>query len=263
MKFIKMIITIFIFFAIVAGLIGGYIYNTNWMYKYKGEFDRFFGEGNWEYVDKESKLSRYATEYYTRSRRYYGTSGEIPETYHNWYVRFYNKYGEEEYWKFTDHALKINNDKYGILSSKRFTKKQALYQDLMYLSFYLVGKEILHEVIQEVLTENEASIFRVEMSFRGRPDRTLYNYLAKQSWFTVSGATAEHYLTSGKHTFYIDIFAYDYRFQKLTEQEQQNVINSLEEIEKMLLERYGENASFSIFINQHNKVEYKDGVKQP
>lgn len=262
MKIIKKTMTILIIFAIVAGLIGGYIYNTNWMYRFKGELDQFFGEDNWEYIDKESKSSPYVSDY--RKGYRYGTPSEVPETYHNWYVHFHNRYGEEEIWKFTDHTLIINNDKYGIFSSKRFTKKQALYQELMYLSFYLVGKEILHEVILEVLTENEASIFDVKISFRGgRPDRKLYSYLSKQPWFNVEEVSAEHYLTSDKHLFYIDIFAFDYRFEKLTEQEQKNVINGLEEIERRLLERYGEHATFSIYINEENKVRYKNGEKQP
>ena len=46
----------------------------------------------------------------------------------------------------------------------------------------------------------------------------------------------------------------------LTEEEQQNVINSLANIEKRLLETYGENASFEILHAEYT-VKYADGVK--
>lgn len=231
------------------------------MYRFKGELNQFFGEENWEYVDKESKSSPYVKD--TIRGRGLVAPQEIPERYHNWTIRFHNKYGEEEYWRITDHTLKINNDNYGIFNSKRYSKRQAFYQELMYLSFYLVGREIYHEVIREVLTENEANIFDVSISFGGgRPGRELYSYLANQPWFTVEKATAEHYLTSDIIPFYIDIVAFDYRLEKLTLQEQQNVIDSLEKIEKLLLERYGGDATFSIYINEEYKVRYKKGEKQ-
>ena len=49
--------------------------------------------------------------------------------------------------------------------------------------------------------------------------------------------------------------------EKLSEQEQENVVNSLENIEYRLLEKYGDNASFEIHYDEYN-VEYVDGMKQ-
>lgn len=67
-------------------------------------------------------------------------------------------------------------------------------------------------------------------------------------------------ILQGNYDFYLIIRIHDYRLEQLSEEEQENVINSLANIEKRLLETYGENASFEILHAEYT-VKYADGVK--
>ena len=146
-------------------------------------------------------------------------------------------------------------------SSKRFKARQALTQELMEISFAVVEEEVHNEIVKEGLTEAEAHCIYVNMSYHdGNPQRKFYDKLAKESWFNVGGVTAGNYLSSDLYDFYLIIRIHDYRLQQLSEEEQQNVINSLANIEKRLLETYGENASFEILHAEYT-VKYADGVK--
>ena len=58
----------------------------------------------------------------------------------------------------------------------------------------------------------------------------------------------------------MSIRIHDYRLEQLTKEEQENVVNSLDNIEKRLLEKYGNNASFEISYGEYD-VEYVNGVK--
>ncbi len=73
--------------------------------------------------------------------------------------------------------------------------------------------------------------------------------------------TAKDYLTNDLHDFYIYIHIHDYRFKKLTEDEQKHILDSLEDIEKALCEKYGKHASFEIYFDSEHKAEYEDGIK--
>ena len=103
-------------------------------------------------------------------------------------------------------------------------------------------------------------IAAIEELKRNSVSREEYDKLAKESWFNVGGVTAGNYLSSDLYDFYLIIRIHDYRLQQLSEEEQQNVINSLANIEKRLLETYGENASFEILHAEYT-VKYADGVK--
>ena len=126
----------------------------------------------------------------------------------------------------------------------------------------VVEEEVHREIVREALTDEEANCIYVDMSYNdGNPPRTFYDKLAKESWFTIEGVTAENYLATDLYDFYLSIRIHDYRLEQLTKEEQENVVNSLENIEKRLLEKYGNNASFEISYGEYD-VEYVDGVKQ-
>lgn len=159
--------------------------------------------------------------------------------------------------------LKINNDKYGICSSKRYSSKQALILELMDISCAIASEEIFNEIIKSELPKNVADCISVSISYNGgNPKPEFYDDLFKQSWFNIENATAENFLACDLHEFYLDIKAYDYRANKLTTHEQQNLFDSLEKIEKKLLDKFGNNASFKIYFDKDNKVEYSKGTKQ-
>jgi hypothetical protein len=239
--------------VIKIGLGGG-----DWTKKYKFELDQFFGEGNWECVSKEKKESS-ITE---KTVSDYGDYNESIGKYTNWSIRFKNKYGEDRTAVITNHVLMINNSKHGLFSSERYSKRQAFYLELMDVSLDLAADEIHNDVIKSELTEAEANCVDVTMMHSGNPKPKFYDALAKEKWFTVNTVTPENYLFNELHQFYISIDLYEYRFGKLTEQQQKNVIDSFERIEKRILDKYGEKVSFEIFFDEGNSVEYKDGVKQ-
>ena len=124
------------------------------------------------------------------------------------------------------------------------------------------NKEGEKEIVREGLTDEEANCIYVEMSYHdGNPPRSFYDKLAKEEWFTMEGVTAENYLATDLYDFYLIIRIHDYRLEQLSDKEQENVVNSLENIEKRLLEKYGEDASFQILYGEYN-VKYEAGVNE-
>lgn len=132
----------------------------------------------------------------------------------------------------------------------------------MEISFDVVEKEVHKEIVSKGLTDEEADCIYVELSYHdGNPPRSFYDKLAKEDWFTIEGVTAENYLKTELYDFYLIIRIYDYRLEKLSGKEQENVINGLVNIEERLLEKYGEDASFQILYGENN-IRYKDGEKE-
>lgn len=244
----------------VIGLITNYFKYQNWLYRFEEELDQFFGEGNWEYIDKETKESMVYKEYFRGTRRL--PPSERPGKFNNWYISFTNKDGEKVEWYISNHLYKINKDKHDIFSSKRLSSKQAFYIELMDIALYTASKEIFHEFIKNELTENEAASLDISIHERGRLNREFLNSLMKEQWFTINNVTAEDFLTNDLQEFNILIRGHDYKVDKLTAQERQNVLNALHRIEKRLIEKYGEHASFEIIFDGERLVEYKDGKKE-
>jgi len=222
--------------------------------------NQFFGEENWEYISRETKESMVYSERVTNS---IGCRRKIPGNFQNWYIRFKNRNGTEQTSIITDHVLKINHNKYGHFSFKRLSTKQAFYMGLMDISLEMASQEIFNEIIRSELSQKEANCFSVYMGSRGdNPKPKFYNALSKEPWFTADKVTAENYLSWDLGDFYIEISDYKYRLDELTDQERQNVFDSLKNIEKKLLEKYGDNASFEICFDEEYQVEYIDGCKK-
>ena len=125
-----------------------YYKNKDWTIRFKSELDLFFGEGKWECISEETKESIIYTEYIS-VRSNPALSGEVPGKYTDWNIKFLNKEGNQEIWKITNHTLKINNDKYGFFSSKRYSNKQALVLELMEISCGLAGEEVFNNIYSE------------------------------------------------------------------------------------------------------------------
>lgn len=235
--------------------------NNNWTIRFKDEIDNFFGKGNWECISEETKESIIYTTY-IRVRENSSLSKEVPGKYKNWYIKFKNNNGIDEIWKISDHTFKINNDKYGIFSSKRYSNKQALALELMDISFEIASEEIYNEIIKKELPENIASCIDVSISYNGgNPKPEFYDKLLKQSWFNAKDVSAEKFLETDLHEFYLDIKAFDYKVNKLTDEEQQILWNSLNKIENTLLYRFEDNASFELYFDKEHQVEYSKGIK--
>lgn len=104
---------------------------------------------------------------------------------------------------------------------------------------------------------------RVLISYRGgNPEPEFYDKLLNEEWFTVEEVSAEKFLSYEEHNFYIDILAFDYKLEKLAEEERQHIFDSLGSIEKKLADKYGIDASFNIYFDKDHQAEYVDGKKQ-
>ena len=247
----------------VIGILGVCWLFGDWTIRYRARLDTFFGKGNWEVVSGDAEMERWKI-YTIRSNSSWEGYGQNQHRrmYRSWNILCENKEGEKEIWEISNHAYKINQGRYKIYSPKRYRVRQALTLELMEISFNVVEEEVHNEIIKEGLTDAEANCIYVEMSYHdGNPPRSFYDKLAKEDWFTIEGITAENYLATDLYDFYLIIRIHDYRLEQLSEKEQENVVNSLENIEKRLLEKYGENASFQILYGEYN-VKYEDGVKE-
>ncbi|MCD8321515.1 MAG: hypothetical protein LUC89_01335 [Oscillospiraceae bacterium] len=247
-KLTGVIVVIAVVIAVVIYFMSGL-----WPIRFKNELDAFFGEGNWEKISSETNTSMmYTVHHYTSDGLYnYDSDG----TYTKWYILF-TRDDEEEIWTISNHTYKINHSKYSILSADRYSAKQALVQQLMDISCEVAAEKVQYDLLSEILNEEQIESLRVSISYRnGNPSPTFYNRLFKQDWFNVENSTAENYLKTDLYEFYIDILAYDYKFNQLSDEDQADLLNSLDEIEQLLLDTYGEYAAYEIYLGEGYSAE--------
>lgn len=246
---------------IVIALYGVYRFLSGWTIRYRSELDDFFGEGNWEVISEETKKDR--KDYVRRENIFGETSGQKKKVgfYREWDIQFENKDGEDEIWKLSTHTYVYNHERYSFFNPKRYSGKNALTLELMEISFAVVEEEVHNNIVKQGLTDEEAQCIYVDMSYRdGNPPPSFYDDLADEDWFNIEGVTAGNYLATDLYDFYLHIGVHEYRIEQLSEEEQDNVKDSLDDIAKRLLEAYGNNASFEINYDGY-KVEYDDGEK--
>lgn len=92
-----------------------------------------------------------------------------------------------------------------------------------------------------MLTQEEADCISISMMYHvGNPQPEFYDRLWEEEWFKADSITADDFLAAELQDFYIRIHIYDYRFQNLSEEEQQHVTDSFEAIQQALIRQYGE-----------------------
>ena len=215
-------ITTALLLLIAAAVFFIWYYLRTWPLRFHGELDAFFGKGNWKQISSETRESLMYSVYHRSTNP--SLSGERPGKFHEWDIAFTNRSGETEIWTISDHTMRINQDKYWLLSPKRYSARQALTQELMDLSFGMAGQQVLDEILRDILPEQEADCINVEISYRnGNPPPGMYSRLSRQSWFNVEQISASEYLKTDLYDFYIRILAYDYRVEKLTQEEQEHL----------------------------------------
>ena len=97
----------------------------------------------------------------------------------------------------------------------------------------------------------------MEISCRnGNPPPSMYSRLLRQPWFTAEQIDASLYLRTDLYDFYIRILAYDYRVEKLTQEEQAHLFGSLPEMEEALQEAFGACADYDIYLGEGYTAEY-------
>ena len=240
---------------IIALGVGIWYYLTTWPLRFGGALDDFFGKGNWQWVSSESKESRIYSVYYT-SRSNPALSGERPGTFHEWEIAFENRAGEQELWSITDHTMKINHDKYWLLSPNRYSARQALTLELMEVSFAVVEQEISDEVLSAVLTPEQVECVDVILSYHGgNPPPEFYDELRQQPWFRADQVTAQDYLQSDLYDFYVWIRVYDYRAEQLPAEQQQSLKDSLDDVVQALQDAYGSDVGYEVYLGEGYRAE--------
>ena len=184
-------------------------------------------------------------------------SGDRPGSFHEWDIAFTNRSGETEIWTISDHTMRINQDKYWIFSPERYSARQALTLELMDLSCYMAGEQVLDEILRDILPEREADCIDVYITYRnGNPPPSMYSRQRRQPWFNVDQISASEYLKTDLYDFYIRVLAYNYRVEKLSQEEQEHLFGSLAEIEKALQEAFGAYADYDIYLGEGYTAEY-------
>ena len=249
------IIPVVILALIVAGFVAGWFALRTWPLRFHRELDQFFGVGNWETVSEETKRSMMYDEYL--AVRGTGYSDSVDGRFHEWNIAFTNREGETELWTISDHTLKINNhDHWFPLDPERYTARQVLGQELMELAFDMAGEQAQEDILGDILTDGERACLDVEISFRGGwPNGDLYTELLNEPWFNIQELDAEKFLQSDLYEFYVDVYAYDYRVEKLAPEEQQHLMDSLGDIEQKLKAAYGDDVPYEIYLGEDIHAE--------
>ena len=255
MKKMKRLGTIAAATLLVAGIAAGIYLMNAWPLRFRSELNRFFGQGNWEWVDSEKKQSRMYSVYYRASE--YDAGNSVPGSFREWDIVFTGPEGEEQLWTLSDHTMRINHDRYWFFSSHRYSAKQALVQELMEITFSIASQRLIEEQLLGILSQEEVDCLLVDLSYHGgNPPPDFYDELAEQSWFSAQGATAADYLKSDLYDFYIRIQVYDYRAGKLSEEQQAHLTGSLSKIEAALQQAFGADAAYEIYLGEGYSVEY-------
>ncbi|MCD7894538.1 MAG: hypothetical protein LUG60_12700 [Erysipelotrichaceae bacterium] len=248
-KIIGIGVIVIIVVALIIGISLWFV-SGSWPTRFKGELNSFFGEGNWEEISSESYESMmYTVHHYTGDSLYdYDTNG----TYTEWDILYNN----EEIWTISNHTYKINHSKYNFFSPKRYSAKQALIQQLMNISCTIAAEDVQYNILSEVLNDEQLECLRVNISYHdGNPKPSFYSQLAKEDWFNVNDSTAYNYLKTDLYDFYIDILAFDYKFEKLSDEDQEDLLNSLDDIVQLLEDTYGEYAKYDIYLGEGYSLE--------
>ena len=120
-------ITTALLLLIAAAVFFIWYYLRTWPLRFHGELDAFFGKGNWKQISSETRESLMYSVYHRSTNP--SLSGERPGKFHEWDIAFTNRSGETEIWTISDHTMRINQDKYWLLSPKRYSARQALTQE--------------------------------------------------------------------------------------------------------------------------------------
>lgn len=232
------------------------VISKNWTIFYKDEFNTFFGKGNWEVIDKDKKIS-------TIIKKYDEDGWRIPVKYREWTIKFTDTDGDDVTYRISNHGYLISDFKdKSFFKTNHLSKKQALALEFMDISLDLLSSNLHDELLSDILSEEEAKCISVNLTYKGgNPNRDYYSNLSKQNWFNINDITAKHYLSDVSVNFYIDIDLYDYYFEQLTEEERENIINSIDTIKDKLLNMYGDIASFEINFIKGNSIVYDNGQK--
>ena len=251
MKKTKMILAGICILAILAGGVFGWYAMRNWPLRFHRELDAFFGEGRWRVLSQDVETSRMYRVYQGGSQLY----GDYrPGKYHEWKIGTVDSQGRETVWVLSDHAYRIRRSRKQLFARAR----DGFARELLDCAMTIAGEKVRETVLGDILSQEQQDCLRVTVSYHGgNPPKC--GKLLEKSWFTADKVDAQHLLETDFWDFYIDIFAYDYRVDALSEEERAHLYGSLPEIRQALRDAYGDGVAYEIYLAPEHKADSQTG----
>jgi len=233
-------------------------YMGNWPQRYSKEFDKFFGN-DWTYEKLPDKYDEHLG--YTRYGRY-GSRHQVGTRVLNWGVDTAN--GS---YIITNHAHRYNQQTKNWFNCKRRSAKESLWYEFLDIALIKCSYDMEWEYVTNVLGEEYCDAIRVDVDYKSNPTVGFLHYLAQSDWLTID-TTVDELMGCEKQGFEIYISLYDYKYEKLNATQRRNVEEWFYSMEEILLERFGGNATFTLYYGPDDnddskwRVEYKNGEKQ-
>ena len=249
MALIKKFRFLLVLMLVIAAILGTAQYMHIWPLRFHKDLDAYFGEENWKWISPD-EIENYRYDIYQRVPNHTTNCLSDSGKHHSWYIAFQDSEGQHWMWRMTDHTYYVSMHHRGAMGG--FTARDGLTAELMELSFrrgcYLLSQRVLNDV----LSQEELNCLRFEVSYRGgNPGHALYEKLRQQPWFD-SGHVME-YLNWDYHDFYLNIYPYNHRAERLPEDTREHLLGSLSQVENALQNSLGEYCDYKVHLGQDHQ----------
>lgn len=247
MRFFRNIRNLLLITLVIAGVLGAAHYAHMWPLRFQNELDAYFGEGKWEWVSSED-TEEYRHDIYWRVPNNPTQCSPGAGKHHSWYIAFEDPTGQKWMWRMTDHIYYVTMHHRGAFSG--FSARDGITAELMDLSFRRGCCLLSRKTLGQVLSQEELNCLRIEVSYRGgNPGHPLYEKMRQQPWFD-SGHLKE-YLSWDYHDFYLNIYPYNHRTDRLSPELQAHLLSSLPQVEAALQQALGEeHCDYKVHLGQ-------------
>ena len=236
MTFLRKVRNLMLFILIIGVVLSTAQYMHIWPLRFRRDLDAYFGKGNWEWVSPD-RIEDYRYDIYQRVPNYSPNCFPDSGKHHIWYIAFQDPDGQKWMWRMTDHVYYVTMHRSGALSG--FSAHDGLTAELSALSFKRGCHILSQKYLSEVLSQEELNCLRFEVSYRGgNPGHALYEELRQQPWFD-SGHMKE-YLNWDFQDFYLHIYPYNHRIERLSPEARAHLFSSLPQVEAVLKQALGE-----------------------
>ena len=246
MGFFRRIRNLLLFTLVIGVILAAAQYMHIWPLRFRKDLDAYFGEGKWEWVSPD-KMEDYRHDIYQRVPNDSSSCLSDSGKHHIWYIAFQDPEGQRWMWRMTDHTYYVSMHHRGALGG--FSARDGMTAELMELSFRRGSLVLSQKILKDVLSQEELNCLRFEVSYRGgNPGRALYEQLRQEPWFD-SGHLKE-YLNWDYHDFYLNIYPYNHRIDRLPEETREHLLGSLSQVESALQSSLGEYCDYKVHLGQ-------------
>lgn len=198
----------------------------------KGKMNRFFGKGNWEVTDVESRKSTVKT--YQPDLDYFSTNDYDYETYTVWTVSYTDPWGDE--------------------CETEFDSRESVPKKLLDVYLHTAKKRMEHDYVSQVYSQEDIDDRRFDFS-RINPwknDHSFIYYwrLLRQSWFTLQDADYLKLYTFDPNYYYEVKTNFDHGpAMGASKEDVEGMKQKAEKLSELLCEYLGDKATFEIYFS--------------